>query len=358
MKRVGAILAAICLSLALGAATAQSASAAFPGGDGLIATDDSDGACTGSCADAGGPGDQVSTVDPQAGAATAITSPDVNAQAFAPRWSPSGQQLVFIQFGFPFDNLKLTLTDPSGANLRTISLPSTLEFPGDPSFTADGEHVLFVDRPTTRPLAYEIYRVGLDGTGPTQVTHLPARGALQTPIESSRGRIAFVRGGWIYLLQRAGHAKRLHRGIAPDFSPNDARIVFEDPTVHLLETIALDGRGLRRVSHLPPVDTCSGGFLRRASARPVYAPSGKYIAFTRYGNCGAPPDKLVVIHADGTHARVVLRNDPVQDPAWQPLPAMAVRVRARSHSQTSTRPRPSVALKHRDLLFEEIELRG
>jgi len=84
VKRVGAILVAICVSLALGAAAAQSASAAFPGGDGVIATDDSDGACTGSCADAGGPGDQVSTVDLQTGAATAITSPDVNAQAFAP----------------------------------------------------------------------------------------------------------------------------------------------------------------------------------------------------------------------------------------------------------------------------------
>ena len=95
VKRLGALLVAICVSLALGAAAAQSASAAFPGGDGVIATDNSDGACTGSCADAGGPGDQVSTVDLQTGAATAITSPDVNAQAFAPRWSPSGQHLVF-----------------------------------------------------------------------------------------------------------------------------------------------------------------------------------------------------------------------------------------------------------------------
>jgi Tol biopolymer transport system component len=323
VKRVGAFLAAICASLVLAAAAAQSASAAFPGGDGLIATDDSDGACTGSCADASGPGDQVSTVDPQTGAATAITSPDVNAQAFAPRWSASGQRLVFIQFGFPFDDLKLTVSDSTGANLQTISLPLSLESPGDPSFTADGMHVLFVGRRSTRRLAYDIYRVGLDRTGLTQITHLSARGALQTPTESSHGRIAFVRAGWIYLLDRTGHAKRLHRGIAPDFSPNGARIVFEDPNVHLLETIAVNGRGLRRVTRLPPVDTCSGGFLRAASARPVYAPSGKYIAFTRYGDCGSPPDKLIVIHADGTHARVVLRNDPVQDPAWQPLPAPA-----------------------------------
>ena len=325
VKRVGAILAAVCVVLALGAAAAQSASAAFPGRDGVIATDDSDGACTGSCADAGGPGDQVSTVDPQTGAATAITSPDVDAQAFAPRWSPSGQRLVFTQFGFPFDDLKLTVSDPTGVNLQTISLPSTLGSPEDPSFTADGTHVLFVDRPSTRRLAYEIYRVGLDGAGLTQVTHLSARGALQTPTESSHSRIAFVRGGSIYLLNRTGHARRLHRGIAPDFSPNGARIVFEDPKLHLLETIALNGRGLRRLTHLPPVDTCSGGFLRGASARPVYAPSGKYIAFTRYGDCGSPPDKLIVIHADGTHARVVLRDDPVQDPAWQPLPAAAGR---------------------------------
>jgi len=138
---------------------------------------------------------------------------------------------VFTQFGFPFDDLKLTVSDPTGAALRTISLPSTLGFPGDPSFTADGTHVLFVDRPSTGRLAYDIYRVGLDGTGPTQVTHLSARGALQTPTESSHGRIAFVRGGWIYLLDRTGHVKRLHRGIAPDFSPSGARIVFEDPNV-------------------------------------------------------------------------------------------------------------------------------
>jgi Tol biopolymer transport system component len=311
---------AVCAALAI-AATPTNAFAAFPGRDGLIATDDSDGACTGACADSGGPGNQVSTVDPTTRVVNAITSTRIDAQAFEPRWSPSGQLLVFTQFGFPFSDLTIALTDPTGASLRTISLPASLAEPADPTFTADGTHVLFVAQRTVgRRFLYDIYRVGLDGTGLTRVTHLSSRTGLASPTVSSRGRIAFVAGGWIYLIDRAGKAKRLRRGIAPDFSPNGARIVFEDPAKRALETIGVDGKGLRRIVRLPPPDTCSGAALREPSARPAYSPSGRYIVYTRFGDCGRPPAKLVAIRSDGTHSHMILNTDPVQDPNWQSLP--------------------------------------
>jgi Tol biopolymer transport system component len=301
-------------------AATPAAHAAFPGRDGILATDDSDGACTGSCADSGGPGNRVFTVDPRTGAATPITSSDIAAQAYEPKWSPSGQQLVFTQFGFASANFTITLSDPAGTGVHTISLPS-LDYAYDPSFTADGAHLLFAAQTfVARKFHFDVYRVGVDGTGLRRITHLAAKVGPATPIESSRGRIAFAWNGWLYLLDRSGRPRRLIRGFAPDFSPNGRRIVFEDLKLRALWTVGSDGRGLHRLLRLRRPDTCSGGFQRSPSARPAYSPSGRFIAFTQYGNCGSPPDKLIVVHADGRHPRVVLRGDPAQDPAWQPQP--------------------------------------
>jgi Tol biopolymer transport system component len=245
-----------------------------------------------------------------------VTSGSLDAQAFAPRWSPTGKLLVFVQFAFPMDSQVLAVSDPTGGELKVIPLPSGLGAPSDPAFTADGAHLLFVDRDVR---GYDVFRVALDGSGLTRVTNLVAPSALATPVESSGGRIVFDRGGSIYLLDRAGHPKRLHAGSRPDFSPRGARIVFEEPSRRLIETIGINGHGLRPMTRIPPADVCG----RDRGAGPVYSPSGKFIAFTRSGNCGQPPDALIVIHANGTHPRVVLKGDPVQDPNWQPIPRSA-----------------------------------
>jgi Tol biopolymer transport system component len=302
----------------IGAATqtTQRASAAFPGRDGVIATDDSDGACTGSCVDAGGPGNTVSVVNPRSGRVSRVTSGSIDAQAFAPRWSPTGKLLVFVQFAFPMDRAMLAVSNATGGELKAIPLPAGLGAPSDPTFTADGAHLLFVDRDGR---GYDVFRVGLDGSGLTRVTNLAARSPLATPVESSRRQIVFVRGQSISLLDRAGHPKLLHRGARPDFSPSGTRIVFEEPSRRLIETIGIDGHGLRPVTRIPPADICG----RDRGASPVYSPSGNFIAFTRSGSCGKPPDALIVIHPDGTHPRVVRKGDPVQDPNWQPIPRSA-----------------------------------
>lgn len=253
-------------------------------------------------------------VNPRTGRVSAVTSGSIDAQAYAPRWSPNGRLLAFVQFAFPMGSQVLAVSNPTGGGLRTVSLPAALGPGSDPAFTADSAHLLFDAR---NGRGFDVYRVGLDGGGLTRVTSLATRGGLATPAESSRGRIAFVVGRSIYLLDRAGHPKRLHEGVNPDFSPHGTRIVFEDPHRRLIETIGVDGRGLRRLRHIPRADACG---VRPPGARPVYSPSGKFVALTRFGDCGRPPAALVVMRTDGTHARVVITDDPVQHPSWQPVP--------------------------------------
>ncbi|MGH2866049.1 MAG: hypothetical protein ACRDNK_00570 [Solirubrobacteraceae bacterium] len=315
-RRIAAVLVGLCLPLVNVAVTAPAARAAFPGRDGLIATDNSDQACTGSCDDSGGPGNAVFTVTPQAGHVSNVTSGSVDAQAIAPSWSPDGQSLVVFQFAFALSSPALAITDLSGGSPRTVPLPAGLNPPGGAVFTPDGAHLLFAGSDAR---GSDLFRIGLDGSGFTRLTNIHARGAFGSPVESSRGQIAFVRAGFIYLLGHAGRAKRLHAGGQPDFSPGGTHLVFVTGGGRLIETIKVNGRGLRRLKHLRPADTC--GFS--VGAKPVYSPSGKYIAFTRAGNCGRPPAALVVMRADGTHSRVVLTDDPVQRPSWQPRPASA-----------------------------------
>ncbi|MGI8430247.1 MAG: TolB family protein [Solirubrobacteraceae bacterium] len=147
----------------MGPATlAQRAAAAFLGRDGLIATDDSDGACTGSCADGGGAGNRVFTVVPGTGRVSAVTSSSITAQAYAPSWSPNGESLAFVQFAFPMDSPELVVSDPIGGELRTTQLLAGMGAPTDPAFTADCAHLLFA---AGDGRGYDIYRIALDGSG-------------------------------------------------------------------------------------------------------------------------------------------------------------------------------------------------
>lgn len=312
-SRRAAVLAALWACVVGAVILAPPAVAAFPGRDGLIATDDSDQACTGSCVDAGAGGNAVFTVDPRTDRVSRVTSGSPNAQALAPKWSPNGKLLVFVQFAFPMASQVLTVSDPGGGGLRTILLPAGFGAPSDPAFTADGAHLLFVDSDAQ---GYDIFRVALDGSKLTRMTNLGTQAALATPVESSRGRVAFVRAQSIYLIDHAGQPSLLHSGIDPDFSPGGARIAFQDLARQRIETIGVNGRGLRRLAHVRPPNPCG----RLNGTRPAYSPSGQFIVFTRPGACGQPPpDALVVMRANGTHLRVVRKGDPVQDPNWRPV---------------------------------------
>ena len=81
-------------------------------------------------------------------------------------WSPDGTQL--IMFGGP----TIWITDTSGNPQRSVTTGL------DPTFTPDGQHVLYINCAVitgcTQP-GYRVFRANLDGTGATQLENLPYR---------------------------------------------------------------------------------------------------------------------------------------------------------------------------------------
>lgn len=272
-------------SVALGVATliaacslpAGLAEAAFPGRDGWLAVQPLKGSGI-VLTKASGRGERRVCAEPVSGARLCSLT--------QPQWSPDGRVLVIHEIervsGFqrtPFD----VVVYPDGSCLACQSSPSALG--ADASFTSNPTLFTTGDR---------------GGLTEYSVDGLPRRalitGAVSDPVWSSRGELAVVRGGWIWV-GRPGKLHRIARGRAPSWSPDGSQIVFVRRG--WLMIVQLRGRSLRR--------------LVRGMA-PAWSPDGTWIAF--FGN----RHRLSVVRASGGRVRRV-GNVTGRTVDWQPLPA-------------------------------------
>jgi TolB protein len=236
---------------------------------------------------------------------------DSSAIVLAPRFSPTGDRILYTSYetGFP----RITLMDVGSLERRTLEeQPGTMTFA--PRFSPDGGTVVFS---LERGGNTDIYALSIRGGGLTQLTNTPA-------IET-----------------------------APSFSPDGSQIVFESDrtgTPQLYIMPASGGEG-RRISggegrYGTPVWSPRGdliAFTKQNAGRfhigvmrtdgseerlltasfldegPTWAPNGRVIMFTRETSGGGGQASLWSVDITGRNLKQIPTDGPASDPAWSPL---------------------------------------
>jgi Tol biopolymer transport system component len=223
----------------------------------------------------------------------------------SPSYSPDGGRIV-LDAG---ERIGVMGADGSGLTL----LPSVTANDGDPAFSADGRRIAFTginDRGTT-----DLYVRSVDG-GPAQLIINDAG----EPSWSSRGVIAYVRSGNVYVARPGGrHRRWVTSGVSPDWSPDGRRLLFVRPLATLtfdapigrMYAVEARGENLRRIG--PAVD----------ASDPKWSPQGNWIAyevfeagvFAKKLGSSAPAREIAVTQTSGESGSVASF-----DPAWRLLP--------------------------------------
>lgn len=189
---------------------------------------------------------------------------DSNSIVLAPRFSPTGDRILYTSYetGFP----RITLMDVATLRRQTLDeQPGTMTFA--PRFSPDGGTVVFS---LERGGNTDIYSLSLSSGQLTQLTNAPS-------IET-----------------------------APSYSPDGSQIVFES-----------DRTGSPQIYVMP----ASGGEGSRISAgegrygTPVWSPRGDYIAFTKQ-NAGR--FHIGVMRTDGSEERLLTASFLDEGPTWAP----------------------------------------
>ena len=234
---------------------------------------------------------------------------DGNALAFAPRFSPRGDRVLFTSYetGFP----RITLMELAGRRRQVIGdQEGTMTFA--PRFSPDGGSVIYSLSVGGRT---DLYMLELGSGRRYQLTDT---GAIDTaPSFSPNGRsIVFEsdRAGTsqLYVMPASGgSAERISHGqgrySAPVWSPRGDLIAFTKSHAGRFHigVMRIDGSNERLLT---------ASFLDEG---PTWAPNGRVIMFTREAAGGDP--QLMSVDITGRNLRRIPTPGPASDPSWSPL---------------------------------------
>ena len=234
---------------------------------------------------------------------------DGSALAFAPRFSPSGDRILFTSYesGFP----RIYLMDLANRRRQVIGdQPGTMTFA--PRFSPDGGSMIYS---LSEGGATNLYVLQLSSG---QRRRLTSSSAIDTaPSYSPNGQqVVFEsdRSGTsqLYVMPSGGgEVRRISTGqgrySTPVWSPRGDLIAFTNSRggrFHI-GVMRTDGSGERLLS---------ASFLDEG---PTWAPNGRVIMFTREA-AGADP-MLMSVDITGRNLRRIPTPGPASDPAWSPL---------------------------------------
>jgi WD40-like Beta Propeller Repeat len=216
-----------------------------------------------------------------------------------PSFSPNGQAITFVD---TTSGRPVVVAADGSCLWCLLGAPLTTRIGSEPAFTPGGQGVTAAGN--------GLWRVSLTGGGARRLLKGPVDGA----VWSSRGLVALVRRGWIWV-GRPGHGelRRLARGRSPSFSPDGVRLA------------------VARNGYVWIVRVADGTERRLVRGRaPAWSPSGRQIAYIAAG--GAV--ETFAVHHGGRPRKVGSVRGTALD--WQPLPV--------SERHTCTPPRGSTVL--------------
>ncbi len=204
-----------------------------------------------------------------------------SANGMSPAWSPDGGRIAFLSNRA--EGWDLYVVESAGGEPRQLTSGATAD---DPAWHPD-RHGIAVER------RGGIELVDADGDGRDVIVE---RGS--QPAWASDGRLAFVRGGDLWLRSVEGEETRLLvDATRPAWSPDGERIAVA--RLRGLVVLDLDGGGLREL------DGQSGDDV------PAWHPQGERIAFVR---CG----RLWEAELGGEERPIAGLPSPAGAPAWSP----------------------------------------
>lgn len=250
-----------------------------------------------------------------------------------PAFSPDGLWIAFSRATAAADRHRvhprraIFIVRSDGSALRRLTDGASEDL--DPSFSADGRHVLFARSPAGGRVGDDVYSVGLGGEGLRRLTSGPRTD--RRPAASPNGRVVAFdrrRRGRTRVLTMRPNGARLRvatRGLSrhddaygPEFHPSGRPLAYS--RVHdgraQLFSARPDGRRPRR---LTSSFGCSGCPTHRSAA---FSPDGRSLLAAaarnfRYFLVRVPLRAPDAAHA--LHPRFAGRQDAIE-PAWQPLP--------------------------------------
>lgn len=279
LKKSKSLLMTLGMSVALLGVMAGSAQGTFPAKNGRIAFLE---------------GPDIYTMNPDGSDERQLTAFGPDDSACCVNWSPDGRQIIFVLFT-PTTQGQIWTMKADGTNQQLL-LDDPSALPLFPSYSPDGQYVVFSRCPPADFFQCGISRIRADGTNLSTITAIDPNPDIIdfSPAYSPDGKTisfnSFYRDGVleaVYLMNADGsHIRRLTPpeigASQADWSPNGANLVFftNDPSCGGGECffpnpeiwmINSDGTGVRPV-------TISDNFL---DFSPAWSPQGTAIVFER-----------------------------------------------------------------------------
>jgi Tol biopolymer transport system component len=275
----------------------REAPATFPGENGKIAYNSSDG--------------YIHTMNPDGSGTTILPIPAEPYGGAEPAFSPDGTKITFYS-SQNSEKYEIYTVNIDGTDVTRLTNNSANDM--EPTFSPDGKKIAFT---SDRDGNYEIYVMSIDGSGQTNLTRNLADDAQPSfspdgskiAFSSWGGRDPYASSAQIYTMNADGTQQSIlttkdlrDTNMEPSFSPDGEQIVFSNE----------QGNGSNTTDVAVVNSDGSGQINLGPGFSPTFSPDGEKIVFSTELQASIKSSDIYVMNSDGSH-RVNITNTEPQD---------------------------------------------